>query len=352
MSIKLQSHFYIYFIASLAFLTLPFLFSPDLFSGESLFGISGFVRNLLGYIFLLGFFFANHFWATPRFFFPKKYVKFAVFLLFSIIFILAMPYLLVRDDGRRPPIHLFENPPIGFDNRRPPPPDFIRFGGDEVVLSVLFVLLCFLSLFLLINKRLREAEQNRLQSETRQLKAQINPHFLFNTLNSIYSSAVIENAPTAAAAIINLSDMMRYVLTDAQQEFVSLEQELNYINTYIALQHLRLQDTVQINYTHSQTHLNQRIAPLILISFIENAFKYGVNPYKKAIISIDIELLPNLLTFKCRNEKIKQPIDTTANTGLGLKNTMQRLNLLYPNQHELNIKNEETEFYVFLSLVL
>lgn len=352
MPIKLHSRFYIYFIASLAFLTLPFLFSPDLFSGKSLFHISGFLRNLLGYVFLLGFFFAIHFWATPRLFFPKKYAKFGVFLVFSIVFILGMPHLIVRDDGRRRPMHSPIHSPFEFDDNRPPPPDFIHFGGDEVVLVVLFVLICFLSLFLVINQRLREAEQNRLQSETSQLKAQINPHFLFNTLNSIYSSAIIENAPIAAAAIINLSDMMRYVLTDAQQEFVSLKQELNYINTYIALQHLRLQETVEINYTHSQTHLNQHIAPLILISFIENAFKYGVNPDRKATINIEIELLSNLLTFKCSNEKITQPTDTLTNTGLGLTNTVQRLNLLYPNRHELLIRDETTRFNVFLSLVL
>ena len=127
-----------------------------------------------------------------------------------------------------------------------------------------------------INSRLKLAEKEKVNAELSYLKAQINPHFLFNTLNSIYSLA-IEKSDYTATAVVKLSSMMRYVITDASHKFVPLEKEINYISNYIELQKLRIDSSIKLMYTVTGDISDKKIAPLVLISFIENAFKYGVN---------------------------------------------------------------------------
>jgi LytS/YehU family sensor histidine kinase len=187
-------------------------------------------------------------------------------------------------------------------------------------------------------------------SELSFLKAQINPHFLFNTLNSIYSLA-IQRSDATPDAVVKLSGMMRYVLQDAQYETVSLQSEVNYIKDYIELQKLRLDKSVKLIFTQEGDLTGKKIAPLILISFIENAFKYGVNSEEDSEIVIRIKSEKEFSLF-VKNNKVRSYSSDEPNTGLGIKNTRKRLELLYPGLHTLEISDNEKEFSVNLVIRL
>ncbi|HRD40256.1 MAG TPA: sensor histidine kinase, partial [Bacteroidia bacterium] len=181
------------------------------------------------------------------------------------------------------------------------------------------------------------------------LKAQINPHFLFNTLNSIYSLA-IQKSDETANAVVKLSGMMRYVLTESQNEFVSLQKELDYINNYIELQKTRLDSTIKLHYTITGTTTGKAIAPLILIPFIENAFKYGVNAEENSEITIEISVNEAAINLFVKNNKVSIRPDPENRSGLGIENTKSRLLLLYPGKHYLNIDDNSASFSVSLSI--
>src|ERR1700748_3501739 len=185
-----------------------------------------------------------------------------------------------------------------------------------------------------ISNRLKLAEREKVNAELSYLKAQINPHFLFNTLNSIYSLA-IEKSDYTATAVVKLSGMMRYVITDASHKFVSLEKEINYISDYIELQKIRLDDSIKLSYSVSGDPADKIVAPLVLISFIENAFKYGVNAEENSEIKIHIDSTKGYVHLRVFNKKVKIQQVNTHTSGLGIENTINRLQLLYPGRHKL-----------------
>ncbi|WP_298780917.1 sensor histidine kinase [uncultured Polaribacter sp.] len=189
----------------------------------------------------------------------------------------------------------------------------------------------------------------KINSELSFLKAQLNPHFLFNTLNSIYSLAN-KKSDNTTVAIVTLSELMRYMIYEAKEEFISLEKEIDYIKNYISLQLLRLKDSsgVKINI---HGNLNYKIEPLLLISFIENAFKYGTDYRGKTDIRVVISINNNELELKVYNLSSLQN-STNKNSGIGLENIKNRLNLLYPNTHTLEIKNTKEAFEVNLKIKL
>jgi LytS/YehU family sensor histidine kinase len=199
-------------------------------------------------------------------------------------------------------------------------------------------------MFLKINTRLKLTEEEKIRVELSYLKSQINPHFLFNTLNSIYALAIKENANKTATGMLKLSGMMRYVVTEASNELVSLEKEMTYINNYIELQKLRLDKSVMLNFEINGDIQNQKIAPIILIPFIENAFKYGVNPDEDSNIKIVISISKLQIILLVENNKVTANSNTIEKTGYGIKNTKNRLALLYPARYELDI-NETATFY-------
>lgn len=189
----------------------------------------------------------------------------------------------------------------------------------------------------------------KINSELSFLKAQLNPHFLFNTLNSIYSLANKKSDDTTVA-IVTLSELMRYMIYEANEEYISLEKEIEYIKNYISLQLLRLKDSsgVKIN-VHGD--LNYKIEPLLLISFIENAFKYGTDYKGKTDIQIKISTNNNELHLEVYNVSSLQNA-IKRNPGIGLENIQNRLNLLYPNSHNLEITSDKKSFEVKLKINL
>jgi len=195
----------------------------------------------------------------------------------------------------------------------------------------------------------QKIKNEKLQAELSHLKLQIHPHFLFNTLNSIYASAIKKDDKTADTVLI-FSDFMRYLLQDSYQNEVLLEKEIQYISNYIELQKSRLRNSVIIEFEKEGNFYNKKIAPLILFTFVENAFKYGVNPDENSEIKIGISIKENELNFTVFNR-----IVTTKNiesSNIGIKNTKERLMLYYPQKHTLEIKEDPKAFVVNLKINL
>jgi len=145
---------------------------------------------------------------------------------------------------------------------------------------------------------------------------------------------------------------MRYVTTEAHRDFVSLEKEIAYISSYIELQKIRLTETVSIFFEVKGDSIGKEIAPLILIPFVENAFKHGVNPEEKSEISVQIFITEYEIELQVKNSIVSSSAEKEAHSGLGIENTQQRLQLLYPSKHLLTISKNEKEFSVLLNLKL
>ncbi|WP_162274037.1 sensor histidine kinase [Polaribacter reichenbachii] len=241
-----------------------------------------------------------------------------------------------------------------FENRlRSPKMDSPRFGFRPPIMIILFFVLStsikLVSEWYKAEKERALVASQKVTSELSFLKAQLNPHFLFNTLNSIYSLANKKSEDTTVA-IVTLSELMRYMIYETNQEYISLTKEVEYIKNYISLHLLRLKDSsgVRVN-VHGD--LNYKIEPLLLISFIENAFKYGTNYKGDTNIRIKINVENdelNLYVFNaCHITKVSD-----KNSGIGLENIKNRLNLLYPKQHLLEIKSEKKSFEINLTIKL
>ncbi|WP_133159402.1 sensor histidine kinase [Solitalea longa] len=320
-------------------------------------------KYLLGKLFVLTFFYLNFLYLIPNYYFKKQYITYFSSIIFCFLIVVLLPDSLIH---KRPEVD--HKPPAPAEFREPrsgkPEPDF-DFKNDPGPMQgprpshfsfqlsqnlFLFLSALFLSLAIRINNRLRQTEQLRLNAELSYLKAQINPHFLFNTLNSIYSLAIIKSDLTPTA-VVKLSGMMRYVISEADHQFVSLEKEINYIKDFIDLQRLRFDDSVTITFNVTGDITGWQIAPLILIAFIENAFKHGINAEESSLIKIDISIENDQLQFLVFNNKVT--VDRAEESGgLGIENTKNRLHLLYPAKHNLVITDTPNSFSVSLTLNL
>ena len=200
---------------------------------------------------------------------------------------------------------------------------------------------------------IKEINQKQLETELSLLKAQVNPHFFFNTLNNLYSLS-LSKSKKVPEVILKLSEMMRYVLESAKKQKVGLEQEIEFINSYISLERLRYTDNCDISFKTSGNLREKMIAPMILVTFVENAFKHGsCSPASKPYVHIKLNMEGNLMKFSVKNS-----IGEINNNGLnnssktGLSNVRRRLDLLYPNRYRLDINKNSDSFEVYLELSL
>ena len=188
------------------------------------------------------------------------------------------------------------------------------------------------------------------------LRSQINPHFLFNALNTIYGTALQEKAERTSVGIEKLGDMMRFMLQENMQEKIALSREIDYLENYISLQRLRTDanPVIRIDTNIEQQVYPVQIAPMLLIPFVENAFKHGISFREPSHIKITLEIKDNTLYFDVFNNKHqKQENDPEKNkSGIGLNNVKQRLKLLYPGKHELIIRETGKDFFVHLTIQL
>jgi sensor histidine kinase YesM len=200
----------------------------------------------------------------------------------------------------------------------------------------------------------KSVENERLTAELNFLKAQINPHFLFNTLNNLYYLAYTQSANTTEV-IAKLSQMMRYMIYDSNHQLVPLSKEIEYMENYISLERLRLNDQIPIKFNiEGGNPQDILIAPLIFITFLENAFKHGVsNNHPKAWVNISIEILGNECIYRVENSKIpfKKP-EADEKSGIGLQNVKRRLALSYPDRHTLKVEDLPDRYAVQLNILL
>lgn len=226
-------------------------------------------------------------------------------------------------------------------------------------LLILFTVLLTTSIKLFRNWYLKEQSNKELQklnieSELKFLKSQINPHFLFNNLNNLYA-LTLKQSELAPDAVLKLSNILRFGLYESQKQKVPIEDDIQFIKDYIELEKLRLGDRTEIRLDVHGSTFGRMIEPFLFINFIENAFKHGANPsLAKSNIEIDyiIDNEHNRLTFSISNTKpaILNELDKAKVGGIGLKNVQTRLNILYPNRHELKIVDETDKYTVTLTL--
>jgi LytS/YehU family sensor histidine kinase len=195
-----------------------------------------------------------------------------------------------------------------------------------------------------------QAEKEKVISELQLLKAQVHPHFLFNTLNNIYSFS-LENSPKTPGLILKLSSLLSYMLYDCKAEEVLLEKEIEVMKNYIDLEKERYGNKIDISLNIEGDIKDKFIAPLLLLPFLENAFKHGTSEQvEKSWLSIDINV--EQFTFRCKIANSKNEIVPVSTTGIGIQNVKQRLRFLYPHKHELKLADEGVFFVVSLVLEL
>ena len=184
------------------------------------------------------------------------------------------------------------------------------------------------------------------------LRSQINPHFLFNTLNTLYGTALQEGAANTASGIQKLGDMMRFMLHDNARDFIQMNREIEYMKNYISFQKLRTQssNTITIEDNIEEQNCPHRIAPMLLIPLVENAFKHGISLKEKSWIKIKLNCDEKEIRFEVRNSLHPGHVNDTEKekSGIGLKNVNDRLKLIYPDKHEFTIDKNNNEFLVKL----
>lgn len=291
---------------------------------------------------LISAFYSNYCFLIPRYLLPGKHKHYFSLLLLAVITVFSISGLLFLYffKGNGSSAIIVGNPiveklvPIIITNA-------ISLWFLAIVSSIL----------LEFSNKLKRAESERLSAQIAFLRSQINPHFLFNTLNNIYAMA-IDTSPKAADMIDRLSEMMRYTMKHAQQDFVRLDDEIKFIGNFIELQRVRLNNNVKLTYSGLQSIPSLKIAPMLLIPFIENAFKYGVNPEQKSHIKIEITLNNGSLRLTVLNKKVTLQQDISHSSGLGIANTRNRLDLIYPSKNSLEINDNVKVFCVSLKISL
>lgn len=333
-------------VPTLAFVRLP---------GEPFFPMSQvFIQDTTANFVLLCFFYLNYYVLLPKFFLNHRYVLYGLSVILFLSMALTLPYFvgkLVPDP--HPHVPPFEvQKPDNYARDLPENHSILYFMFLEFRRHLyLFFTAIFFSFLLRTREYLSQVKEEKLRAELASLKAQINPHFLFNTLNSIYVLSVKKDNK-ASEAIIHLAGLMRYVIKDAHHYKIPLQKEIDYIGNYIELQKARLGKTTYVRFECSGEPGNKEIAPLLLITYIENAFKYGISPdADDCRIEITLQITDTGLRLHTFNKKVQQS-QHLESTGIGMSNTKDRLMHLYPNKHNLQISEHKETYSVILSLEL
>ncbi len=195
-------------------------------------------------------------------------------------------------------------------------------------------------------------ERINMETELKYLKTQINPHFLFNSLNSLYA-LTLKKSDKAPELVLKLSEILRYVLYDGSEKWVALEKEINYLKSYLDLEKIRNGDRLDFEFNVNGNPATKQIAPMLFLTFLENSFKHGISQKMEGgFVSIDMDIEPDNLVFKIQNSKPKEKekrLNGKAG-GIGIENIKKRLALLYPDKHTLKIEDDGEKYSVNLNL--
>lgn len=334
------------------FFMLPFVFLP--FSPRTApLQSNRFISLLItSNVILITFYYLNRWWLIPRLLAQKKTLLYILTIVLYLLFYMTVLYFVfVYSDETRQYIQaqLLKNPKYKPQSAR----FWTGFWAGPLSLFMLAFLFSssskVIAQWFLAEENRQEISKQQLQTELSLLKSQVNPHFLFNTLNSIYSLA-ITNSDKTPDAVMKLSRIMRYTLEESQNDEVPLDDELEFIRSYIDLQQMRLTNIVSIHFTTEGATDGVIIAPLLFIPFIENAFKYGISTHHPSTITIHIQVVNGHVIFTCVNDQV--PIAKHDSTGTGIVNTRRRLELLYPMKHILTIEANNNQYKVLLTINL
>ena len=305
----------------------------------------------LSYLFLASYFYFNIHVLVLRFLSKKKIILFLVITAVAyFLYCFVIPWLFQELFLPEPPM-----PP------KPPP----RTGLSEAVRHLGFYsrssqfLVVFiagtgfkaLSQWYAEKQRLQELEKSMIQAELSFLKSQIHPHFLFNSLNSIYYLALSKD-DKAPEAILSLSDFLRFVTIESNNSQIPLEKEVKMLEEYIHLQSLRTSEKFELQFQVEGDFRNDSIMPLTFIPFVENAFKYGISANADCFIRIKMEIKNGALKFTCDNSIVSVVNYRRHSEGIGLENIRKRLELTYPEHHSLAIDADSQAFHVTLQIDL
>ncbi|NAS30708.1 GHKL domain-containing protein [Flavobacteriaceae bacterium R38] len=281
------------------------------------------------------------YWLIPRYLVPKKYIHYTFFLILLILVWGTFIGIVEPWTDR----HWF--------NETEEPKTTPASGIMAMVFIMLVTTLLNLSYrWFMQLSRIKQIENDRLQLELSSLRNQISPHFFFNTLNNLYALS-LEKSDQTPEVVLKLSEMMRYTIYDCKEPTVSVGSEIAYLENFIALQEMRHHQRGYISFEKDIANDRLQIAPMILIVFLENAFKHGFDLLKKeAFLKIKLSVQENILRFRIENNfKISDKTEND-NTGIGLENVKRRLSLIYPTTHKLNIEKENNVFYVDLEVCI
>lgn len=393
-----MKNIYYHILLILLLLLIPILSSPELDSNLSLLKSSGFLRDFSRYFLLIVFFYINLGFLLPKLYDKRRLLLYWAGVFVSYVWISTMPFLMFPNQHRNDDeFDFFQNKiskTAGQSNRNefrdlpPPPPndlDFIPENGRDFtnqkslsdmqgsegrqvgppppmlrqnnffvrtyVMGILPFLFSFFSSFFLHQSiKKKEMERAKAKADLLNLRYQLQPHFLFNTLNSIYSLILIKS-DDASEGILKLSNVMRYIVEESENDFVLLSKELFYIKDYIALQLMRTDESLDFDYKENGVTNDVKIVPMILLNYIENAFKYGVNAEENSKISIEVNVKDETLNFKVFNNIVNHSA-ADESTKVGMKNTTERLEKLYPGKYTLNVEEISGTYSVELNLDL
>lgn len=248
-------------------------------------------------------------------------------------------------------------------SKQQPPPmrgggPLVMFGPGEMVLFFGGLLLMGMNLGVKLYFRsqedadiLSQIEKHALERQLQYLKYQVNPHFLMNTLNNIHALVDID-PERAKASIVELSKLMRYVLYEGNNRLTPLSREVQFLNNYVRLMSMRYSDNVRISLDVPEVLPDSLLPPLLLVIFVENAFKHGISYRTKSFVEISLQPHGDRLLFSCRNSRQQKPQDENMKGGVGLSNVRRRLDLLFPGNYTLDIKEQEDTYTVHLDIPL
>lgn len=306
------------------------------------------------WILVIMFFYINYLWLIPRYLIRRKFLPYFL----SIFLMLAITYsaneLYIRH------VHRVEAARHGEVMHRAddqPRRKYPRFRGYNSALFCFAVLALGTSIRVTKSwyeneKQKKEMENQKLGAELSLLKSQINPHFFFNTLNSIYSLAIIKSKRTPEA-VLKLSEIMRYIIYDTERKLVPLSKEIEYIANYIELQRLRLPEDIKVKFKTDLGESDAVIEPLLLLPFVENAFKHGIDTEKGGVITVSVDRKGSELHLHVENPLVDEVPDyQNGPSGIGMINTIKRLKLLYGDKFTLSAGPVRTNYVVDLVLKL
>jgi hypothetical protein len=244
--------------------------------------------------------------------------------------------------------------PMEEKGHRPP----VILGEHDAIATIILVLMLGMNIGVKLyfkqrtdRVELAEMERRNLQQQLEFLKYQINPHFMMNTLNNIHALVDID-PEEAKETIVELSKIMRFVLYEGSKQVVPLSRELVFLENYVRLMWKRVTDQVDISLDLPTQIPEYDVPPLLLITFVENAFKHGVSYQQESFINISVKVEDDRLLFLCRNSKVARPMDAKTTGGVGLANACRRLRLLYGEDYTLDIHDDDTTYSVALTIPL